>query len=35
LTKNKKNRLGAANGVQEILKHPFFGSLDIKMLMAK
>jgi hypothetical protein len=35
LTKNKKNRLGGVNGVQDILRHPFFASLDIKMLMAK
>jgi len=35
LIKNKKNRLGVVNGVQDILKHPFFASLDIKKLMAK
>ena len=35
LAKNKKNRLGANGGVDEILSHPFFSGLDIDKLKKK
>jgi len=34
LDKNKKTRLGA-NGIDEILKHPWFRTLDIEKLLKK
>ena len=34
LDKNKKTRLGA-NGIDEILKHPWFRNLDIEKLLKK
>jgi len=34
LDKNKKTRLGA-NGVEEILNHPWFLSIDIEMLLKR
>jgi serine/threonine protein kinase len=34
LDKNKRTRLGA-NGIEEILSHPFFASIDIEALMQK
>ena len=35
LEKNRKNRLGQNNDVEEILNHPWFAELDIKELLAK
>ena len=35
LEKNKANRLGTVNDVQDILGHPFFESIDISQLMSK
>lgn len=34
LDKNKKTRLGA-NGVDEIMRHPFFADIDVEKLMRK
>jgi hypothetical protein len=34
LDKNKKTRLGA-NGIEEILKHPWFRNLDIDKLLRR
>lgn len=35
LAKKKENRLGAQNGIEEILLHPFFADLDIELLKQK
>jgi serum/glucocorticoid-regulated kinase 2 len=35
LEKDKKKRLGAENGMAEILEHPFFAGLSIEKLMKK
>jgi serum/glucocorticoid-regulated kinase 2 len=35
LEKDKKKRLGAENGMTEILEHPFFAGLSIEKLMKK
>jgi serine/threonine protein kinase len=35
LAKKKENRLGAKNGIEEILLHPFFADLDIELLKKK
>jgi len=34
LNKDKKERLGAANDAEEILKHPFFASLNLDEVLA-
>ncbi len=35
LDKNRKKRLGAVGGVQEIFSHPFFAPLDLDKLITK
>ena len=35
LEKNRKKRLGATNGVAEIMAHPFFAKIDFEKLLSK
>lgn len=35
LRKDKKQRLGSKGGATEIMKHPFFDSIDVKKLLKK
>ena len=35
LNKDKKERLGARRGAEEILKDPWFADIDIKSILAK